>query len=439
MANVDVASILPDPVVDSRPTLFLRVPSVALGDVRASVEVTDDGAEVFLHLGQVVADTEGELALGGAPLDLTGGIVASLSVYARIDIAKVAPDAPPGASIEASLAELSVAVESAEGRFSSPEANAVFRLAEGVLRQTLEGLLLDAFGDTLASALPTLLTGALGALDTALRDQTLDIDTDIFPKLTVALDGRIASLATALWRHLRATLRTEVGVTSPALHPDTRGVAQLAAAPGDPLFASRPVQLAVRLDLLNGLVHGLWNAGLLDFDATSILPDSLSALVSEAHLSGAMAPVIRPARGGEPYDLVLELGQLELSLLSFDERTTFGISLEAGVGVSIADGAISLEIAEEPSVRVWMIDTESETPRVTADLLDDLLRRLIWPELRGAIADGLSIDLPTLDVSSIADIAPALAGFALSFELERALDVREGFLVFDVALVGRLP
>lgn len=435
VANVDFADALPDPIIDNLPAFFLRVPAVRLGQIETSVEVTDSGAALFIRIPSVEADTEGSLSIGGDPLDLAGGILASLSIVAELDIAGPSNGAP----VDVTLTELTVAVESAEGRFVSEEANAVFELAEGALRTTLEDELAGAVDDILASALPDILESALGALDTALRDQTIDIDTDVFPKLTIELDGRIGNLATALAKYLRAGLTTSVGVASPTLHPESRGVAQIAAEPGAPLFSSRPVQLAVRADFLNGLLQGLWNAGLLSFDATEILPEAIRSLVSEALVDGRLAPVLRPARGVEVYDLILELGQLELEMVSLDERSRFGLSVEAGVNVNIADNAISLDVAEAPSVRVWLIESEAEAPRIDATALREILLDVLWPELRETLADSLSIDLPALDVGDLTDIAPALEGFALAFEMEVPVDLREGFLVFDVGLIGRLP
>jgi hypothetical protein len=434
LANADLTRALPDPVVDAGPTFFLRVPAVRVADVRATLDVTDTGAELFVRLGTVEVDTEGGLELADVSLDLAGGIAASVSAFARLSIGK---DEPEGA-VAARLDELSVAVESAEGRFASADANAVFLLAEGALRATLERELRNAFADTLASALPAVLTDALGALDTALRDQSIDLDTDILPRLTIGLDARVAALTTDFRRDLTATLRAKVDVDAVGQFPASRGAPQL-TAPSEALFRSPPVQLAARLDLLNALLHGLWNAQLLAIDATSILPDSLSSVVDLALVDGQLPPVLRPPRASSAFDLVLDLGQLELELTSFGEITRFGVTIEAGVNVDVADGRIALAIAQTPTVHAWMIETESERPRIDADALEDLLIRFVWAELRGALADGLSLELPALEVGALGELAPALEGFRLQYEMNERVDVRAGYLVFDVGVVGRLP
>ena len=432
--NVDFRSFLPDPVVDSPPTLTLRVTDARIDDVDVITEVVNGGVELFVRIGALDLDTMGILDFEGTMLDLGGGMTASVSAFAHVDVSKDGPEAP----IESSVTELSVAIEGIEGRFTSPEANAILRLAEGLLRSRIESELESAFGDSVLDAIPAVLTDALGALDTALRDQTFPIDTEIFAPVTLNLDGRLAGLSSEYRRHLRAPLQMTVSTDSTAHYPDSRGAADMVAM-ANPLFETTPVQLGVKVSLLNGLMHALWNSGLLEVDASSLLPESVEGLVMNAQLLGRLPPVARPARGAETDDLVLVIGQAELTLEALGATTIFGMTIEAGTTLNVTDGAITLDVAEDPFVRVWIIESTDASPPIDEDTLRTILLTQLWPELRDSVVGGLAISLPSLDVGDLSGLSPALTGFALEIQLADRLDVREDSIVLDLNLVGSLP
>lgn len=430
--SVDFRTFLPDPLISSGSSLFLRVTDTRIADLDVSLDVVDGGADLFVRIGALEADTEGMLDIDGTGLSLNGGLSASLSAYARLLVSKADADAP----LEASVEDLTIAIEGIEGRFADPEANAVLRLAESFFRRTLEAQLADAFGDTLLDAIPAVLTDALGSLDTALRDQTIEIDTDIFPPVTLLLDGRLAGLSTEFRRFMRAPLQFSVRTTADVTYPDSRGAAVLTAA-ADPLFRGRAVQMGIEVTLLNGLLHALWNSGMLEVDASGLLPEGVRGAIQRAELSGKLPPVIRPARATEPYDLMLALGQAELVLEALGDTTRYGLTLEAGVNATLVDGSVSLEIAEEPFIRTWIIESTAERPLIDDESLRAILRSELWPQLRAGVSGGLGIDLPSISLGELGTLAPELAGFGLSFELEDRLDVRENSLVLDVGLIGR--
>ncbi len=432
--NVDFRGFLPDPVVDSAPTLTLRITEARIDDVDVITEVVDGGVELFVRIGALDLDTAGNLDFEGTMLDLGGGMTAAVSAFAHVDVSKDGPDSP----IESSVSELSVAIEDIEGRFTAPEANAILRLAEGLLRSTIEAELESAFGDSVLDAIPAVLTDALGALDSALRDQSFPIETDIFAPVTLNIDGRLAGLDSEYRRHMRAPLQMTVSTDSTVQFPDSRGAADLIPM-ANPLFETTPVQLGVKVSLLNGLTHALWNSGLLNVDASTLLPESVEGLVMNAQLVGRLPPVARPARGAETDDLVLVIGQAELTLEALGATTVFGMTIEAGTTLNVTDGAITLDVAEEPFIRTWIISSTDASPPIDEETLRTLLLTQLWPELRDSVVGGLAISLPSLDVGDLSSLAPGLSGFALNIELADRLDVREDSIVLDLNLVGSLP
>ncbi|HJL17107.1 MAG TPA: hypothetical protein RMH99_15685 [Sandaracinaceae bacterium LLY-WYZ-13_1] len=435
VSRADLGGLLPDPVVDEPPNFVLRVTDPVLAEPTAELDLTDGGAELFIRLGRIEADTSGVIMVEGTSLPLTGSVSGTAVAFAELTVRKEDEDA----ELEVSLGDLSVGLESLDGTFESSETQAVFWLAEGLLRTTLEEALVDAVRGTLEDSVPVVLRDALGAIDTALADQELALDSEPFPPVTIQIDGRIAELRSRYRNSMTARLRTTMGTDVASVHPDSPGVARLEpeASPAR-FYGDGSLKLGVRLALLNGLLHSLWNSGLLDVDATPLLPESVAGLVSEARLLGRLPPVLRPAREDEPHDLVLTVGQLELELMFMGEPVRYAVSLEAGVDVTLADNHLAVEVAEEPVVSVWTLQPPSNPRLLTPDTVRTLLTDL-WPDLRDGLAGSLAFDLPIPSLGDLGGIAPDLSDLTLALDLNQPMRPRRGVLVLDAALTGELP
>ena len=433
LTNLDFVNLLPNPLIDTA-SLDLHVTDVESTDLTVEVDVVEGGAELFVRFGSLDASTTGVLRFDGADLDLGGGIHIEASAFARLTVTK-ADDASP---VVAEVDTIAVAIEELDGRFVDSQANAILALAEGVFRNTLEDQLRAAFSGTLINALPQILGGALNGLDTALRDQQILLDTSFFEPVTITFDARLSGLETQHRRWLRAPMRMRLATDASIAHPESRGVVDLEAT-GEALFDGIPVQLAIRLAVVNGLLHTLWNSGLLEIDATNLLPASLAGAIEQATISGRMAPIVRPARGTETDDLMLSLGQMELQLRVLDDVTRFGITIESGANLNVVDGSISLDLAPTPRVGTWIIESNTATPLIDDVALKGLLETNLWPQIRDAVSGGIAFSLPNLDVGDLSSISPALAGFMLSIQMNQRLDVRENSAVLDLAIIGTLP
>lgn len=435
LASLDVGGVIPDPVVDDPPTFTLRVTGARLADPQVEIDVTDDGADLFVRLGTLEADTSGLLQVEGTSLPLTGSIRAAGVAFARMTIRKESPDA----AIEVTLGDLVVGLESLEGSFVSEETAAVFRLAEGLFRTTLETLLVDALRDTLEDSVPALLQDAFTAIDGALQDQELTLDSPPFPAVTLQIDGRVAALQPTFRSQITLGMRTRVGTDVVSLHPESRGVPRLSDVDrAPPFFGDGSLKVAVRLALLNALLHSLWSSGLLDVDASPILPESLSGLVSEAQILGRLPPVLRPPRPEEEDDLVLTLGQLELALTYQGEPVRYGVTIDAGVNLDVRDNRIAILLDEEPAIRVWTLQPPSNPRALTADTVRTLLLDL-WPMLSGSLRDGLSLDVPLPSLGDLGGLAPELADLRLTLAQTERARPRRGVLVIEAELTGTLP
>jgi hypothetical protein len=190
--------------------------------------------------------------------------------------------------------------------------------------------------------------------------------------------------------------------------------------------------------LINGLLHSLWSSGLLELDATDVLPDAFAFLVDRVELSGQLPPLVRAARPAESaFDVLITVGQLQITLGRGAQEDIIGMNLVAGVNAEVVDNALVIEVQPTPEFTLWQIAVGGAEPLFT-DVSDfeALISTVVWPELAGSITDDLVIDLPSLDLSALGDLAPTLADFDLQIALDRPITIRDGWMLIDGGLDG---
>ncbi len=435
LRHIDLGSAIPNPVIDST-DIQLSVDDFRIGTPVLRLDLVEGGLELYLQGSDLSVDTSGQLTLIDRTLNLTGTIDASIAVLARISITKASGDAP----FEVEVTSLDVAIEGADSRFLDPQADAIFTLAQSALRFQIEAYLIEALQGSFIDAIPDLLRDALTSLQTALEGQVIPLDLGLGAPLDLSFSGQIDSFNVTPYSDALATISARLAATAPVTR-DSIGVPmqQPYVAHSAPFFEGSRIQIALRLVALNGLLYNLWRAGLLEIDATTLLPDNLSSLIQRADLSGKLAPLLRPPARGEPYDMILELGQLELEADFGADQVTYGVNLRAGVTAGVVDGALKIEIAPTPEIITWQIASNTERPLLTADTLRTLLLTQLWPQLTEALGDGLSLSLPVLDLDGLSTYAPALSSFTLSFTQARPVLLRDGYILVDSNLRGALP
>lgn len=428
--NFDIAGQIDNPVVDQS-GFSLSVPSVAIGKPLVQIDIVDGGLELFVQLADLRADTTGFLNLNNTTLNLDGDLAAPMSALVVVEIDKASPTDPIVVTVES----VSVAIEGATPNFASPEANAVFELASSALRTTLESLLLDTLEGSFIDELPALLSDVFTALDDALSNQSVELDTGLGAPITLNIDGDVQTLAAAYRDHLTASLSLLASTSATALHPSSRGTALLAPAGPAPFFDQARVQFGLNLAMVNSLLHALWQAGLLEADVTNVVPVNVDA----AAISARLPPVVRPPLEGEPHDLVLELGQLEVETEILGRRDRYGVSVAAGLDFGLDQGALSVSLSTTPTIRTWLVSASEETPFLTPQALHDLITNDVWPQFTAAFAGGLSINLPAPDLSGLGAVAAPLGGLTLEYKELRPLAVRDGWVILDATMEGTLP
>jgi hypothetical protein len=426
VAGMDVMSRLPNPLIASS-GVALTVGSATMTDVTVETELAGDGLDLFVRVGKLSLGTTGSLDLAGSPVSLNGGLDASLSAYAHATIKKASPTTP----VVVTVGTFDVALETATGKFTDPQANAIFALAAGYLRTTVAQMVKSALGGALQGSLPQALESVFESLDTALANRSFNVDAAPLPKVALTLDGHLNEIVLTPFDSLRAKLSLAVKTDhASAVHPKSRGVALIDTSTADAFFASPRAQLSVRLAVLNGLLHNLWNSGLLEIPKSDSIPLSVSA---------QLPPIVRLPREGETDDLVVSLGELEMLPGGDEANGRLGVLLEAGVSIALVDDTLSLKLADKPVVTVWTIKEPPAATLFTPQLIKDTLTNALWPKLRDGITNGLAIKLPLPPLGSIASVAPSLSGLALQTGLNRRVAYRNGFLVLDAKIEGLLP
>lgn len=429
--NFDLSTQIPDPVLDS-PELFLRVPSISVGKPVVQIDIVDGGLELFIQMANLQVVTEGDLTFNNTTLDLNGSLTAGMSALIVVSVDKASPADP----IDVQVQSLSVAVENIAPNFASAEANAVIELAQSALRTTIEELLVDTLEGTFINEIPTLLSSVFTSLDDVLSNQTVDLDTGLGTPITLSIDGDVRTLDSAFRDHLTATLGLTAGTDVSGVHADSRGFAKLYPGKPDPeFFQQSRIQFGLPFALVNALLHALWDAGLLEADVTEQVPVN----VDSAFLSAKLPPVVRPPLEGEPYDFVIELGQVEIETEILGRTDRYGVSIRTGVSFGLDQGALAVEIGDMPEIETWLIASGEDAPFLSADALKGLIETQVWPEFTAAFAGGLSIDLPAPDLSSLAMVSPNLADLVIQFEQTLPLAVRAGWIIIDANLTGTLP
>lgn len=434
VSEVDIMSLVPDPVVDDT-ALQLSVDDLDLGDVIVTLELVDDGIELYVELPAVTVQTRGALELSGASLDLTGTVVAALA--ARGDIVARKPTRADDLFVRVDTLEL--ALVDATSAFVSPEADAVFALAEGALFGVIEDLLVDTVSSGFLDQVPALVEDLLVSLDDTIGGAPFVLDTGFFPPIALSFNGDMATLSIDAHQAMTIGVDIDIATDADARYPDARGVPLAVPEDASPsLLSTSRVQGAVRLSLVNGLLYALWDSGVLEIDASDVIPEEFAFLIDAAIISGQLPPIMSAAAPDQSeYPVLLSLGGAVLEIGRGAQRDRLGMYLTAGVQITLDGNALALAIEDPPRIQLWLIEAGGPTP-IFADPadLEGLIATGIWPLLSEQLGESLAIELPSFDVSAAGDVAPTLSDLALQLVVDRPIAIRDGFLMLDGALEG---
>ncbi|MFP4598108.1 MAG: hypothetical protein ACLFVJ_07650 [Persicimonas sp.] len=433
--NIDFMNQIPDPALDTEAGQ-LRIIDLTIGEPDVLLELTDEGAELFIWVPNVEIHTQGSISFDNQSLDLTGTVDAEIAGFANLVIDKPSDDE----DFSAEVADISLSLQRADSHFASPEANAVFDLAESALRSKIEELLVDTLQGQFIDALPAMLADALNSIEAQLDGLSFELATGFSDPLELSLDGSIASFDTTYRNSMTAMLSTDISANAPPALTDSPGIPLASEFTSRlPLFETSRAQIGLRLALLNGLLHSLWETGFLEIDLTDVMPEDYADLTENAQMSTKLQPVLSRPRAGEPYDFILRAGQMEIEAEMLGQTDVYVINLEVGILMSLDDNSIAISVPDEPTVTAWVESTTGDRAVLNQAALEELILGEVWPQLETTLSEGLAFDLPIPAMDGVSDLAPSLSELEVEFLLERPVTYRNGFIIFDAMLRGDLP
>jgi len=445
--HVDLASLLGGQLSfgSGNAQLTVVIPKATPAATIVDARIIDDpqqAIDLSIDLNGVFLEMTGTFTFGNRTLAIAGGITADLHASARMTLSLDETGAVDVTviNVTAQVGPLVPGFTGADG----DELDAFITIGNNDFRTLIEGLIEAELIPTFTDKVPPLLETLLGATNNLLNDVELTLDPGLGSAVTLQLDGAIGALEVVAGPatgtqpgHVSVQQDLTVRTTATPVHPESRGAARLDAQPAAPNTLTSSVHLVLRQELLNTLLHSLWNSGLLE--GTTMF-GGLSATVSSK-----LAPVVRPTPpesdckiDGVRCDVIVQLGQLEVGLTDLEQK--FAVNAQAGARIIVDGTKVSLKIQDVPTLIVWELSTVSGGV-LSPDAVSALIVDLVWPELFGAIGERLSIELPLPDLQELglSTLSPDLADAQLLLQMRQRPTVTGGFLTLGAELELATP
>ena len=431
--NIDLASLLSGGIHVSSggSSLDITIPSAVPSQVLVDARVSDTpgpGIDLTIDLDSVNLATTGTLSFSGSNLDVEGGIVADMHASAHLAL-----DVQQDGSIVVTTTDVTAVVGPLVPQFTGPngdQLNGLIIAGNNNFRTLVENVIQGTLIPTFTDKLPPLLEALLGATDKLLDNASFTLDAMLGTPVTLVLDGSVGALDVASGPavgtspgHVATHQPVTITTTAAPIHASSRGAARVASVPVLPPTNTSALHLLLSQDFLNAVLHSLWNSGLLEGTA------AVSGI--NAGVSAKLAPFVRPVPddlacsiGPDRCDLLVQIGQLEISLPDFAQ--SFGVNITAGARVVVSGTTVSLVLQQEPTVTVWAI-----TPGLlTADAIHELITSVVWQQVFGSIGDKLHITLPIPDLAALGldQLSPKLANAKLQLVVNPGTATTAGYL-----------
>ena len=433
--NIDLASLLSGGIhmTSSSASLDINIPAATPAEIVVDTAInTTQGLDLDIDLNGVFLATTGNFHYQNRDLTVAGGLSADMHASANIQLAVNADG-----TIAVYVSNITATVGPLVPNFTGPNGNeldGLILVGNNDFRGFVENMIQNTLIPTFTDKIPPLLEALLGATDQLLKNQMFTLDTSLGTPVTLNLNGMIGGLDVAAGPaigvdpgHVTVKQHVSISTTMTPIHAMSRGAPRVASPATFPPTNTSALSLLLSQDFLNAMLHSLWNSGLLEGNA------SFGGLT--AQVSAKLPPFGRPTPDetscsidGVRCDLILELGQVEVTLPDFEQ--SFAINAQAGarVVVDASTNTVSLKIQETPALVVW--ETSAVPGRLTPDAIKDVVANVVWPQLFGAIGDKLHITLPIPDLATLGldQLSPNLANAQLQLDVHDRASVVSGYL-----------
>ena len=429
LALAEVDDALGDPQVADDAAFSLRVEGISLGAPAVELSFTEAGIELFLRLPQVEIEVSGQLVLEGEGIDLGGTLRAGIAAFAS---SRVALD--DDGAFTAWVVDTGVAVESLGGAFADETAQVLVGTLGSRLRGIARDLAVDLVDGVIREQLPDVIRQAIGSLLDSVREIPLRADVGIegAPPIDLVMHLDPSELTLRRQRTMRidldARVRQPMQVAAPHEDPGVPTLAPEAFAdlPGEGFGA------ALRLALVNAILHEIWRAGVLQL--TPPLPAEVAGLFGAVFVDARLPPVVAPAPAGSVSPLEVQIGDLRMVTQppGAPNPDVYGLTLRAGMTVRTQGGRIELVVAGEPDLQAVLISKGSDRP-IAAAALAALVGSIVWPLVLESVDGGLGfgIDPVALDAGALGGLAPRIAGLTLAPAFSEPPRVEAGRILLE--------
>lgn len=441
--HIELDGLFGDEPIEFDDAVSITIGDLSIGDAVVDIALLDtQGIRLDLAITDVFVALDGWVEF----VDIVGFTIdGGVAVDIRGTIELLIQRAPDG-SVQSSLSLDDLGLSDIRPHFVGQDGDVINALVQlgtvqqtfrGFLEEQLEGPLVNEFLDVVPTTIVDLLDSISGLLDGI----EFELDTGILPTVTLMLGAELGGLnfqehPTLGYLDVTLNASTEVVGDRGAVHSESRGVAIDVFGDEVPLDIIGAAQIAIRQEFINGLLHSIWNAGLLDAD---IAYEGISVgLVANLPPVLALAPLNTDCIiEGERCDALLQIGQLDIIY----SGRTFHVFLEAGASLRLINNEIRLMIAETPRFEVWSDVAYTGFPQ--ASTIEILFNNMIWDAVTDLLGDGgmiaIPIPIPPPAELGLGDIAPGLAAATLELEAIRGLRFVAGFVGMSLDLVIEVP
>ncbi len=430
LSRLELIGLVDDPVISDSDDLRLVIEAIRPGTPDVAITLVPDGMEVFLRLEDIAIVTSGFVALEGENFDLGGEVRITAAAFAGITV-EPGPNGEPVLRV----GDIGVAVEALGGVMNDSTAQALLDTVGSLVRTVINSFADELIADVVADQVPEFIELGLGDALGPLANIPLDIEE---PAVALDLSFTLADphlARDAMTLELVGRISQRMPVEPPHPSPGIPAVG-LGADPIWPVDAGLGV--AVRLLTVNALLDAVWRQGALQLDLTNFLPPEVSALISGGRVDARIPPLVVPGARGGPYAFEVQVGELDLYLESNinPEPDHYTLSLRAGLILQVGEGGIRFDVAEEPDLRIQLIEAGGRAPLLPPEGLERLIGPLAWGEVRNAIGEGLNLAIDPIEIGleDFQDLAPTLRAVEVVPAFPAPPGVRNGWFVLGAGV-----
>ncbi len=155
------------------------------------------------------------------------------------------------------------------------------------------------------------------------------------------------------------------------------------------------------------------------------------AFIKKILINAQLPPLIVPAPVGSPYQVVLRLENLELTLEDATgmKKDIHRLSVDVGLGFAVEDQKLKLSLPNGANIKFASKTQLGPRPVIDTIVLTQALNTLVWPQLQETIGSGLSVAIPSLnqDLSSLG----FMGNLMFSPVFPNGFRMRDGYMILD--------